>query len=89
MIDGGGFKDIAKHNADAVRGLQPEINIWTGAPGTRVGEVGSSGCGSGGAMKEIAGLDIAQDLKSLYGSKTGLSETSTSICEITLYGLKF
>lgn len=56
MIDGGAFKDIAKLNADAVRGLQPKINIWTGATGNGVGEGGPTGGGSGGALKEITGL---------------------------------
>ncbi|KAK1360083.1 Flotillin-like protein 4 [Heracleum sosnowskyi] len=53
MIHGGTFKDIAKLNAEAVRGMQPKINIWTGANGSGVGDGVS---GSGGAMKEIAGL---------------------------------
>lgn len=57
MIHGGTFKDIAKLNAEAVRGMQPKINIWTGANGNGVGEGNSAGgSGSGGAMKEIAGL---------------------------------
>ncbi|WOH05513.1 hypothetical protein DCAR_0624930 [Daucus carota subsp. sativus] len=55
MIHGGTFKDIAKLNAEAVRGMQPKINIWTGASGNGIAEGGSSS-GSGGAMKEIAGL---------------------------------
>lgn len=52
MISGGMFQDIAKLNADAVRGLQPKINIWSGANGGN----GDQGSGSGGALKEIAGV---------------------------------
>ncbi|MQL78481.1 hypothetical protein Taro_010912 [Colocasia esculenta] len=49
MIDGGLYRDIARINADAVRGLEPKISVWTGGPGAGVGE-------AGGAMKEVAGL---------------------------------
>ncbi|XP_017250544.1 flotillin-like protein 3 [Daucus carota subsp. sativus] len=56
MINNGTYKDLARLNADAVRGLQPKINIWTGAPGNAVGEGSQNGGGSGGALKEIAGL---------------------------------
>lgn len=60
MVTGGLFQDIAKLNADAVRGLQPKINIWTGSNG------GQSGGGGGSALKEIAAL---------YGSLPPLLET--------------
>ncbi|CAI0415246.1 unnamed protein product [Linum tenue] len=50
MINGGMFQQLAKINADAVRGLQPKLSIWTG------GENGGGGGGSGGGMKEIAGV---------------------------------
>ena len=56
MINNGTYKDLARLNADAVRGLQPKINIWTGAPGNGGGEGSQNGGGSGGALKEIAGL---------------------------------
>lgn len=49
MVSGRMYQDIAKLNADAVRGLQPKITIWSGANGDQ-------GSGSGGALKEIAGL---------------------------------
>ncbi|KAK1368285.1 Flotillin-like protein 3 [Heracleum sosnowskyi] len=52
MIYNGTYKDVAQLNADAVRGLQPKINIWTNG----VGEGSSNSGGSGSALKEIAGL---------------------------------
>ncbi|KAK1368284.1 hypothetical protein POM88_034376 [Heracleum sosnowskyi] len=68
MIDRGAFKDIAKLNADAVRGLQPKINIWTGATGNGVGEGGS-----GGAMKEIAGVySMLPPLLQTVNDQTGM-----------------
>ncbi|KAJ4827239.1 Flotillin-like protein 4 [Turnera subulata] len=48
MINAGMFQEIAKINADAVRGLQPKISIWTN------GE--STSDGGSGAMKEVAGV---------------------------------
>ncbi|XP_048447843.1 flotillin-like protein 4 isoform X2 [Pyrus x bretschneideri] len=50
MINSGMFQEIAKINAEAVRGLQPKISIWT----NNGGEGGDSG--ANGAMKEIAGV---------------------------------
>ncbi|KAG6404032.1 hypothetical protein SASPL_136268 [Salvia splendens] len=46
MINGGVFQDLAKSNAEAVRGLQPKLSIWT------------NGDNSGGsdAMKEVGGI---------------------------------
>lgn len=50
MINGGVYQDIAKINAEAVRGLQPKLSIWNT-------ENGQSGDGStSGAMNEVAGL---------------------------------
>ncbi|XP_047324778.1 flotillin-like protein 4 [Impatiens glandulifera] len=53
MISNGMFVDIARINADAVKGLQPKISIWTGAGG---GSDASGEGGGGGAMKEVAGV---------------------------------
>ncbi|KAK9279373.1 hypothetical protein L1049_013052 [Liquidambar formosana] len=55
MINGGMFQEIAKINAEAVRGLQPKISIWTNGSG---GGEAMDGAGSGGhgAMKEVAGV---------------------------------
>uniref|UniRef100_A0A5B7BD72 Flotillin-like n=1 Tax=Davidia involucrata TaxID=16924 RepID=A0A5B7BD72_DAVIN len=51
MINGGMFKDIAKINAEAIKGLQPKISIWTN--GSRGGRREVAGSGSG-AMKEVS-----------------------------------
>lgn len=49
MINGGMFQDIAKINAEAIRGLKPNISIWTNG-----GDSGDGG--SATAMKEVAGV---------------------------------
>ncbi|CAI0415241.1 unnamed protein product, partial [Linum tenue] len=64
MIDGGMFQAMARINAEAVRGMQPKLSIWTtddgmgggGGGGDGVSENGGGGGGSGGGMKEIAGV---------------------------------
>ncbi|KAL4294907.1 hypothetical protein AHAS_Ahas18G0275000 [Arachis hypogaea] len=48
MIEGGMYQEIAKINGDAVRGLKPNISIWTNGNGK-----GSDG---GSALKEVAGV---------------------------------
>ncbi|KAA3449430.1 flotillin-like protein 4 [Gossypium australe] len=50
MINGGMFQEIAKINAEAVRGLQPKISIWTNGGGEAIDGNGSN------AMKEVAGV---------------------------------
>ncbi|KAF8398776.1 hypothetical protein HHK36_014634 [Tetracentron sinense] len=49
MINGGMFQEVAKINAEAIRGLQPKISIWTNGTG---GEVADGGA----AMKEVAAV---------------------------------
>ncbi|XP_030479770.1 flotillin-like protein 4 [Cannabis sativa] len=49
MINNGMFQDIAKINADAVRGLQPKISVWTNGNG-------NEGDHNNKAMKEVAGV---------------------------------
>ena len=47
MIDGGMYAEMARINADAIKGLEPKISVW------------SNGCaseGGDGAMKEMAGV---------------------------------
>ncbi|CAA3028694.1 Hypothetical predicted protein [Olea europaea subsp. europaea] len=52
MISGGMFQEMAKINAEAVRGLQPKISIWTNG-----GREAADGAGGGNnAMKEISGV---------------------------------
>ncbi|KAG6510484.1 hypothetical protein ZIOFF_028508 [Zingiber officinale] len=48
MINGGTYQDMARLNAEAVRGLQPNITVWTNGSG--------DGAEGGGAMKEMAGV---------------------------------
>jgi flotillin len=50
MINSGVYQEMTRINADAVRGLEPKISVWSNGGG--VGE----GDGSGGAMKEMAGV---------------------------------
>jgi flotillin len=50
MIDGGMYQEIAKINAEAIRGLEPKISIWSNG-----GDSGTGGDAMGG-MKEIAGV---------------------------------
>ncbi|KAL2548692.1 Flotillin-like protein 1 [Forsythia ovata] len=52
MISGGMFQEIAKINAEAVRGLQPKISIWTNGGGEAADGTG----GGNNAMKEISGV---------------------------------
>nr|CAB3499351.1 unnamed protein product [Digitaria exilis] len=51
MITSGVYQEMARINADAIRGLEPKISVWSGA-----GEGGDAGGGGGGAMKEMAGV---------------------------------
>lgn len=52
MINNRMYPEIARINADAVRGLQPKISIWSNG-----GEAADGGAGSSNtAMKEIAGV---------------------------------
>ncbi|KAG2548375.1 hypothetical protein PVAP13_9KG181900 [Panicum virgatum] len=53
MISSGVYQEMARINADAIRGLEPKISVWSNAGGE--GGDATSGAG-GGAMKEMAGL---------------------------------
>lgn len=56
MINGGLFQEVAKINAEAIRGLQPKISVWTNGSGG-LGLEGGGGAGAGNmAMKEVAGV---------------------------------
>ncbi|CAK9312812.1 unnamed protein product [Citrullus colocynthis] len=54
MINGGLFQEVAKINADAIKGLQPKISVWTNGSGGQ-GLEGGAGAGNM-AMKEVAGV---------------------------------
>lgn len=47
MINSGMFQEIAKTNAEAIRGLQPKISIWSN---------GGEGNDVSGGMKDVAGV---------------------------------
>ncbi|XP_014515529.1 flotillin-like protein 3 [Vigna radiata var. radiata] len=47
MINSGMFQEIAKTNAEAIRGLEPKISIWNN---------GGEGSDSGGGMKDVAAV---------------------------------
>jgi flotillin len=47
MIEKGVYTDLAKANADAVRGLNPKMTIWN--TGAQAGSEGAQGSGMGGA----------------------------------------
>jgi flotillin len=51
MINGGMFQEIAKINAEAIRGLEPKISIWNNG-GDNGGKIGEDAMG----MKEFAGV---------------------------------
>ncbi|KAK4361657.1 hypothetical protein RND71_020609 [Anisodus tanguticus] len=54
MINEGIYKDIAKFNVEAIRGLQPKITIWSHDEGEM--NDGTSARKGNGAMKEMASL---------------------------------
>ncbi|KAK6804296.1 hypothetical protein RDI58_002080 [Solanum bulbocastanum] len=54
MIDKGMFKDIAKFNAEAIKGLQPKISIWSNG-GTNGQMVDGTSSGHAG-IKELASI---------------------------------
>ncbi|KAL3643137.1 Flotillin-like protein 4 [Castilleja foliolosa] len=66
MISGGMYQEVAKINAEAVKGLQPKISIWTG---------GDNGTTSGtSAMKEVAGVyKMLPPLFETVNHQTGMS----------------
>lgn len=52
MIDRGVYQEMARINAEAVRGLQPKLSIWTNNESG--GEAG--GDASSSAMREVSGI---------------------------------
>ncbi|KAJ9702689.1 hypothetical protein PVL29_004425 [Vitis rotundifolia] len=72
MVSGGTFQEIAKINAEAVRGLQPKITVWTnGGGGAEVLDGGGSGGST--AMKEISGVyKMLPPLFSTVHEQTGM-----------------
>ncbi|XP_074586918.1 flotillin-like protein 1 [Curcuma longa] len=58
MIDGGTYKEMARINAEAVKGLNPKISIWSngGAGAEMAGDGGQSSGGVSSAMRDMAGV---------------------------------
>ncbi|KAJ8565550.1 hypothetical protein K7X08_008126 [Anisodus acutangulus] len=54
MIDRGMFKDIAKMNAEAIKGLQPKISIWSN--GATSGQMIDGTSSGHGGIKELASV---------------------------------
>ena len=53
MVSSGVYQEMARINADAIKGLEPKISVWSNGGGA--GEGGSGGDAAGdGAMKEVA-----------------------------------
>ncbi|WJX41722.1 Flotillin-like protein 4 [Trifolium repens] len=68
MIDGGMYQEIAKINAEAIRGLEPKISIWSNG-----GDSGGDANAMGG-MKEIAGVyKMLPPLFTTVHEQTGMS----------------
>lgn len=74
MVSGGTFQEIARINAEAVRGLQPKISIWTNGSGGADAAVGGGISGGGGsALKEVSGVyKMLPPLFSTVHEQTGM-----------------
>ncbi|KAK6793209.1 hypothetical protein RDI58_006662 [Solanum bulbocastanum] len=71
MINEGIYKDIAKFNANAIRGLQPKINIWSNGASEEEMSDGTSTRKGHGAMKEMSELyQVIPDLLRTVNEQT-------------------
>ncbi|KAK3400420.1 hypothetical protein B0T20DRAFT_145210 [Sordaria brevicollis] len=76
MIEKGTYVELAKANAEAIRGLQPKISVWnTGA------EAGSGGSGSGGAPGDQSSMAT---MRNIYQMLPPLMTTINEQTGITL-----
>ena len=73
MINSGMFPEIARINAEGVRGIQPKISIWTNG-----GEAADGSAGGGNAaMKEVAGVyKMLPQLLNTVQEQTGMQPSS-------------
>lgn len=73
MIERGVYTDLAKANADAVRGLNPKMTIWnTGAQAG--GEHAEGGMGGMGGMESIRNMyQMLPPLMSTINEQTGIT----------------
>ncbi|KAJ3191391.1 hypothetical protein HK101_007817 [Irineochytrium annulatum] len=74
MMEKGIYQDLAKANAEAVRGLNPKLNIWTTGGGGG-GEGGSSG-GAGDPLQAIRNMQSLIPLVSGINEMTGITPPS-------------
>ncbi|KAJ3180770.1 hypothetical protein HK101_009940 [Irineochytrium annulatum] len=72
MMEKGIYQDLAKANAEAVRGLNPKLNIWTTGGS---GEGGSSG-GAGDPLQAIRNMQSLIPLVSGINEMTGITPPS-------------
>jgi len=73
MIEKGVYTDLAKANADAVRGLNPKMTIWnTGAQAGSEGGHGAEGTGMGGADSIRNMYQMLPPLMSTINEQTGI-----------------
>ncbi|XP_006661869.1 flotillin-like protein 1 [Oryza brachyantha] len=67
MVSSGAYQEMARINADAIRGLEPKISVWGNGGG------GEGGDGAGGAMKEVAGVyKMLPPLLTTVNEQTGM-----------------
>lgn len=73
MIERGVYTDLARANADAVRGLNPKMTIWnTGAEaGGATGGEGSSQMGGVGSIRNM--YQMLPPLMSTINEQTGIT----------------
>jgi flotillin len=75
MIEKGVYQDLAKANADAVRGLNPKMTIWN--TGAQAGSEGGHGSGEGtgmGGMDSIRNMyQMLPPIMSIINDQTGIA----------------
>lgn len=74
MIEKGVYTDLARANADAVRGLNPKMTIWN--TGSQAGQEGNSGEGPSGGMGGVDSIrnmyQMLPPLMSTINEQTGM-----------------
>jgi flotillin len=72
MIEKGIYQQMAKHNAKAIRGLNPKMTIWnTGAQAGSEGGSGEGGSGMGGVESIRNMYQMLPPLMSTINEQTG------------------
>jgi len=75
MIEKGVYQNLAKANADAVRGLNPKMTIWnTGAQAGSDGKAVEGGASGMGGVESIRNMyQMLPPLMSTINEQTGIS----------------